>query len=134
MAAEKAADSEGDGEGTSQGGYHAEGGITMIGVTEAGLSELKKMLDEHTDNPQAGLRLTADQSGTLGLVIDVETAEDQVLEHEGSTLLIIEQNLRNVKGWAIILSGRIFIEECRNGSSTNDKIFRKRYPVSAPDG
>jgi len=67
--------------------------MTMVGVTKAGLSELKKILDEHTDNDQAGLRLTADQSGTLGLIIDVETAEDHVLEHEGSKLLIIEQNL-----------------------------------------
>jgi len=65
----------------------------MVGVTEAGLVELKRILDEHTDNKQAGLRLTTDQSGTLGLTIDVETAEDQVLEHEGSKLLIIEQNL-----------------------------------------
>ena len=65
----------------------------MVGVTKAGLAELKRILDEHTDNAQAGLRLTTDQSGTLGLTIDVETAEDQVLEHEGSKLLIIEHNL-----------------------------------------
>ena len=65
----------------------------MVGVTEAGLVELKRILDEHTNNAQAGLRLTTDQSGTLGLTIDVETAEDQVLEHEGCKLLIIEQNL-----------------------------------------
>jgi len=65
----------------------------MVGVTKAGLAELKRILDEHTDNAQAGLRLTTDQSGTLGLTIDVEAAEDQVLEHEGSKLLIIEQNL-----------------------------------------
>jgi len=65
----------------------------MVSVTEAGLVELKKILDEHTDNAQAGLRLTTDQSGTLGLTIDVKTSEDQVLEHEGSKLLIIEKNL-----------------------------------------
>ncbi len=65
----------------------------MVGVTKAGLAELKRILNEHTDNALAGLRLTADQSGTLGLTIDVETAEDQVLEHEGSKLLIIEQKL-----------------------------------------
>lgn len=65
----------------------------MVGVTKAGLAELKRILDEHTDNAQAGLRLTTDQSGTLGLTIDVGTAEDQVLEHEGSKLLIIEQHL-----------------------------------------
>ena len=65
----------------------------MVGVTEAGLVELKRILDEHTDNDQASLRLTTDQSDTLGLTIDVNTSEDQVLEHEGSKLLIIEQSL-----------------------------------------
>ncbi len=74
----------------------------MVGVTKAGLAELKRILDEHTDNAQAGLRLTTDQSGTLGLTIDVETAEDQILEHEGSKLLIIEQNLAaSLEGIAI---------------------------------
>jgi len=83
----------------------------MVGVTKAGLTELKKILDEHTDNTQAGLRLTTDQSGTLGLTIDVETAEDQVLEHEGSKLLIIEQNL------AASLEGiTIDVEESPEGS------------------
>ena len=38
----------------------------MVGVTEAGLGELKRILDKHADNTQAGLRLTTDQSGTLG--------------------------------------------------------------------
>ena len=65
----------------------------MVSVTKAGLGELKKILDEHTDNTQAGLRLTTDQSGVLGLTIDVQSAEDEVLEHEGSQLLIIERNL-----------------------------------------
>lgn len=65
----------------------------MVGVTKAGLGELKRILDEHTDNAQAGLRLTTDQSGTLGLTIDVKSAEDEVLEHEGSQLLLIERNL-----------------------------------------
>ncbi len=65
----------------------------MVGVTQAGLGELKRILHEHSDDAQAVLRLTTDQSGTLGLTIDAETAEDQVLEHEGSKLLIIERNL-----------------------------------------
>jgi len=65
----------------------------MVGVTKAGLGELKRILDEHTDNAQAALRLTTDQSGTLGLTIDVKSAEDEALEHEGSQLLLIERNL-----------------------------------------
>jgi hypothetical protein len=52
--------------------------LQLAGVTKAGLAELKRILDKHTDNAQAGLRLTEDHSGKLGLTIDVEIAEDQV--------------------------------------------------------
>ncbi len=102
---------EEDGEGTNQEQILSRRGLKMVGVTKAGLVELKRILDEHTDNAQAGLRLTADQSGTLGLTIDVKTAEDQVLEHEGSELLIIEKNL------ADSLAGiTIDVEETPEGS------------------
>ena len=65
----------------------------MIGITQAGLDELKRILNEHSDDTQAVLRLTTDEKGTLGLILDTDTPEDQVLEHEGSKLLIIEPNL-----------------------------------------
>jgi len=84
---------EEDGEGTNLKQILSWRGLKMVVVTKAGLTELKRILDEHTDNAQAGLRLTTDQSGTLGLTIGMKTSEDHVLEREGSKLLIIEQNL-----------------------------------------
>ncbi len=65
----------------------------MIGVTERAKKELKRILTENVDNPQAGLRLTSEESGQLGLGIDIETANDQVVKHEDSKVLIVENGL-----------------------------------------
>ena len=65
----------------------------MIGVTERAKEELKRILTDNVDNPQAGLRLTAGESGQLGLGIDIETKDDQVVEHDGSKVLIVENGL-----------------------------------------
>lgn len=65
----------------------------MIGVTERAKQELKKILSDKVDNPKAVLRLTATDKGRLGLIIDVETAADKVVEHEDSKVLLVEQEL-----------------------------------------
>lgn len=65
----------------------------MVSVTKAGLGELKRILNEHTDNPESGLRLTKDQSGELVLTIDIVTGRDEVLEREGLKLLIVAPEL-----------------------------------------
>ena len=65
----------------------------MIGVTERAKQELKRILTENVDNPQAVLRLVTGEEGQLGLGIDVETKNDQVVEHEGSKVLIVENGL-----------------------------------------
>lgn len=65
----------------------------MIDVTERAKQELKRILTENVDEPLAGLRLTTGESGQLGLGIDIETVGDQVVEHEGSKVLIVEKEL-----------------------------------------
>ena len=65
----------------------------MIGVTERAKKELKRILMDNVDNPQAGLRLISDESGQLGLSIDIETKDDQVVEHDNAKVLIVENNL-----------------------------------------
>ncbi|HEY82972.1 MAG TPA: hypothetical protein G4O01_06770 [Dehalococcoidia bacterium] len=65
----------------------------MVGVTERARQELKRILLENVDNPQAGLRLIADESGRLGLGMDVEMPGDQVVEYEGSKVLLVETEL-----------------------------------------
>jgi len=65
----------------------------MIGVTEGARQELKRILTANTDEPEACLRLTANDQGQLGLAIDVERQDDQVVEHEDSKVLLVEKGL-----------------------------------------
>lgn len=63
----------------------------MIGVTERARQQLKKILSAKVDNPHAGLRLVSTGLGEFGLSIDVEMPGDQVVRHEGSKVLLVEQ-------------------------------------------
>jgi Fe-S cluster assembly iron-binding protein IscA len=65
----------------------------MLSVTNRARDELKRMLADKVDNPQAGLRLTTNDSGQLGLTIDIETPDDQVVEHDGSKVLLVKNTL-----------------------------------------
>ena len=65
----------------------------MIGVTERAREELKRILVANTDRPEACLRLTANEQGQLGLAIDVERQDDQIVEHEDSKVLLVEKDL-----------------------------------------
>ena len=65
----------------------------MISVTEGARQELKKVLSANTDNPEAGLRLATSGSGQLGLSIKTESPGDQVVEHEGSKVLLVAGGL-----------------------------------------
>ena len=65
----------------------------MIGVTERAKEELKTLLNDSVDNPQACLRLRVKEGGEIGLGIDIKMEGDQVIEHEGTPLLVAEQEL-----------------------------------------
>jgi Fe-S cluster assembly iron-binding protein IscA len=65
----------------------------MLAVTERAKEELKRMLSAKADNPQAGLRLVPSSPGTWALIIDIEMPDDQVIEYEGSKVLLVEQAL-----------------------------------------
>lgn len=65
----------------------------MIGVTEKAKKELSKVLDDNVDHPQACLRLCVNDEGSLGLGIDIKRPDDRVIEYEGSTLLVVENEL-----------------------------------------
>lgn len=65
----------------------------MIDVTEQAKVELKKLLTSSVDWPGARLRLMDRGQGRLGLGIDIESENDQVVEYEGAVLLIVEDEL-----------------------------------------
>jgi hypothetical protein len=65
----------------------------MIGVTDRAKQELLKILFDKVDMPQARLRLTSGEQGQLGLGIDIELPGDEIVEYQGSRLLVVDQGL-----------------------------------------
>ncbi|MFC1933073.1 hypothetical protein ACFLXU_05555 [Chloroflexota bacterium] len=65
----------------------------MIVVTDRAKQELKKLLYNKVENWYAGLRLTVNDQGKMGLGIDVEMPGDRVVEYGGSKVLLVEQGL-----------------------------------------
>ena len=65
----------------------------MLTVTESAKQLLKKTLRSHSDDPEAGLRLSMDSGGQLEMVIDSEAEGDQVVEHEGAKVLLVAPEL-----------------------------------------
>ncbi|MFC2034481.1 hypothetical protein ACFLTT_03685 [Chloroflexota bacterium] len=65
----------------------------MIKVTDRAIVELKKMLFEKVDMPQARLRLISGSKEEIGLGIDIETKTDYIVKYEGSPVLVVEKEL-----------------------------------------
>jgi Fe-S cluster assembly iron-binding protein IscA len=65
----------------------------MIGITDEAKKELKKIITENAGEPGVALRLTASEEGGLGLVMDSEMPGDNVVEYEGSKVLLVEEQL-----------------------------------------
>jgi hypothetical protein len=60
----------------------------MINVTARARQELKKLLHAKVDWPGARIRLIDRGQGVLGLGIDVESPDDQVVECEGEAIMV----------------------------------------------
>ena len=65
----------------------------MVNVTERAKQELKKLLAQKVDWPEARLRLMDRGKGIIGLGIDVEEPGDQIVEFEDKKVLICEHGL-----------------------------------------
>lgn len=74
----------------------------MISVTKRAKEELKKILSDKVDNLQAGLRFISSGPNQFGLRIDIEMPGDQVVQHEGSKVLLVEHELATrLKGYVL---------------------------------
>jgi Fe-S cluster assembly iron-binding protein IscA len=67
--------------------------VKMLTVTESAKQLLKGMLQTHSDDPEASLRLSADPDGRFGIALDSEAEGDQVVEHEGAKVLLVASTL-----------------------------------------
>ena len=65
----------------------------MISVTERAKRELRRLLSENVDWPEARLRLLDRGEGILGIGIDIEMPGDYIVECEDKRVLVIEPEL-----------------------------------------
>lgn len=65
----------------------------MVSVTERAKQELKRLLSQNVDWPQARLRIIDRGEGIIGLGIDIEAPGDQIVECDGKRVLICEPAL-----------------------------------------
>lgn len=68
----------------------------MLTVTDSAKQELKKTLLAHTDDPEVSLRLELKSPGEFGLLLGKEAEGDQVVEYEGTKVLLVASELAPV--------------------------------------
>lgn len=62
-------------------------------MTDRANEKLKELLDSETEDPSVSLRLDATPAGQPGLFPDRERTDDQVIEHQGSPVLLVGQEV-----------------------------------------
>ena len=68
----------------------------MLTVTEGAKQLLKGILTSHSDDPEVAARLSFNPPGEFGIVLDREAEGDQVVEHQGSKVLLVASELAPV--------------------------------------
>jgi Fe-S cluster assembly iron-binding protein IscA len=69
--------------------------VKMLTVTERAKDMLLETLVANTNDREIGLRLTIRLPGQFGLALDRSSPADEVVEHEGLKLLLVEGELAN---------------------------------------
>ena len=71
----------------------------MINITARAKQALQKLLTANVDLAEGRLRLMDRGQGNLGLGVDIEMPGDELVEYDGSTVLVVERVLAtNLKG------------------------------------
>jgi Fe-S cluster assembly iron-binding protein IscA len=74
----------------------------MLNVTGRARAKLKELLTTESLEQSVSLRLGKTASGELGVFADRERPDDQVVEHEGTAVLLIGREIaENVDGTTI---------------------------------
>ena len=74
----------------------------MLTVTDSAKQLLKSTLRGHSDDPEMGLRLSSMSPRELGVKLDREAEGDQVVEYEGTKVLLVAVELAPLMEEAII--------------------------------
>lgn len=73
----------------------------MLTVTERAAQELKGILQAHAVEPEQVLRLVR-EAQSFSLRLDKESAGDEVVESEGTTILLIDEQLSPIVDGAVV--------------------------------
>lgn len=64
--------------------------------------QLWRALDEIAEDPEQGLRFGPTSPGQLGVFPDIEQEDDQVVEHDGHPVLVLDREIVDaLAGWTI---------------------------------
>ena len=74
----------------------------MVTVTERAKEKLRELLQTETDDPSVSLRLASAPSGEFGMFADRERDDDQIVEYDGSAVLLVDQKVASTIGDATI--------------------------------
>lgn len=74
----------------------------MISISVPAATALLGSLQASGIEPERGLRLTKEEGERLTLCLDIPGDNDRVIKHEGSTLLIIDNDMEKDVGDALI--------------------------------
>jgi Fe-S cluster assembly iron-binding protein IscA len=61
-----------------------------VTVTERAAAALKDLLEQQNPGPDQVLRLIYDTDSSVKLVLDTKAADDQVVDHQGQPVMVIE--------------------------------------------
>ena len=78
----------------------------MVQVTDRAREQLKAVRDDVAERPEVCLRLRPNEKGQLGLHPDTQREGDQVVEHDGTPVLVIGPSIA-----AAMAGGTIDFEE-----------------------
>ena len=68
----------------------------MLTVTDNARELLKEILSANSDDPAMGLRLIVDEEKQVKMALGEEEEGDQVIEHDGSKVLMVPSELISV--------------------------------------
>jgi len=97
----------------------------MVTVTERAKQELGRALSSsNVDSAELGLRLMLEAPGEFGLLLDEEKEGDQVVEHEGSKVLLVGEEISGlVNGMTI---------DCEETAQGSHLVISPETPPSPP--
>jgi hypothetical protein len=82
----------------------------LLAINGRAKEELEIIHSKKMDNPQVVLRLIASCPGEFGLSMDTETPDDYVFEHNGSKVLIVDQELaENLEEYTLAFEDKKFV-------------------------